>query len=163
MSIDYATRLSNLVGIFESHNTTTATPDLSDGLTTRVKNIYNDFPAIRGMRGDLGPAIFVSINNATENESQIGNFTNRKKFKVIAYDIHGVYRREGISKQHFVVIQDFYKMAENIEAVIKRETNAFDSLIVNMDVVDTDFKGEQPDNSIFKVFRIGVNIQYIFS
>lgn len=162
MGIDYVDKIGSFVTILQAHNTSTATPDLSASLTTRVQNIYNDDPAVRGLdRIDRGPAIFVSMNRASEEETQIGDFNNRRKQKTVVYDVHGVYPKEGISKTHASVLTDFYQLASNLEAVVKREST-FSGSAIHVEVVDTDFKAERPENNFVKVFRIQVNARYFY-
>jgi len=162
MTIDYPGKVTTIVGYFTSANTTTASPDLSSGMTTRVKSVVADEMSIQGVRGDLSPKLFVSINRASEEETQIGEFTNRKKEKLVTYDVEGVYRKSGFSQTHADHLPDFYRFAQNVEQVIKTNIS-FDADIIHVSVVDTEFKAEQPDNTQFKVFRIGLEVRYFYS
>lgn len=162
MAISYTSKLSTLKTVLDTANTTTATPDLSGSLTTRIRNIYKDDPAIRGLRGDDTPALFISINRAEEDETQMGDFTNRKKEKLIVYDIHGIYKKESYAEQHSDLLTDFYQMADNVEAVLKKESD-LSGTALHVSVVDTEFKGEQPENTLLKVFKIGLEVRYIYS
>ena len=120
MAVDYVEKVAKVVSILGAFNTTTASPDLSASMTSRVANIYNDDPNIRGLRVDQGPALYVSINRGSQEETQIGDFANRRKEITISYDIHGALKREGFSTTHETTLTDFYQMASNLEAVLKQ-------------------------------------------
>lgn len=163
MSFDYVARIGNVVNVLVNHNTTTASPDLSASMSTRIQRIVNDDPNIQGIRGDKTPAFFVSLNTASDEEEQMGaNFVNRKKQKSVSYDIHGIYKKEGFSKEHESHITDFYQMANNLEAVLKAEATLSNTAL-HVELVDTDFKSDQPENSYVKVFKTTLNVRYFYS
>lgn len=166
MTINYNGKLNEIVTFLKDHNTTTASPYLSSSLTSTVimsnDNILADDPNIVGIRGDKMPALFVSLNTADEEESQMGELSNRKKFKTIAYDVHGCFRRPGMSTTHAAALNNFYQLAENTEAILKREFfNATN--VISSELTSTDFKAEQPDNTQIKVFKISFNVRYFYS
>ena len=163
MSFDYVERIKNVINVLTDHNTTTASPDLSASITTRVQSVINDDPNIQGIRGDRTPAIFVSIDSASEEETQMGaNFTNRKKEKTVNYDIHGIYKKEGFSATHETHLTDFYQLANNVEAVLKKEAT-LSGTALHIENVNTDFKSEQADNTYIKVFKISFSVRYFYS
>ena len=163
MSFDYVEKIKNVVNVLTDHNTTTASPDLSALMSTRVVSIINDDPNIDGRRSDQSPCIYVSLASASDEETSLGgNFANRKKEKTVVYDIHGIYKKEGFSKQHIAHLVDFYQMANNVEAVIKKESTLSNTAL-HIEIVDTDFKGEQPDQGYWKIFKTTLNVRYIYS
>ena len=157
MAFDYVEKIKNIVNIFEDHNTSTASPDLSASMSSRVVSIINDDPDIDGRRSDQSPVLYVTLDNATEEETQLGaDFTNRKKEKTVTYEIHGCYKKEGFSKQHIDHLTDFYQMANNVEAVIKAESTLSDTAL-HVEVVETDFK-ERPTQTYWKIFKTTINM-----
>lgn len=166
MSIDYNSKITEIIDFLKGQNSATASPNLSASLTTTAKvinsNILADDPNIVGHRGDKFPAIFVSLNTSDEVESQMGELDNRKKFKTINYDIHGLFRRPGMSTLHANVLNNFYQLAENTEAALK--FRFFDATnVISSELTSTDFKSEQPDNSQIKVFKISFSVRYFYS
>jgi len=81
MAIDYNSKISTLVGLLQAHNTTTASPDLSGSLTTRIQTITTAEPDVSGQRHGFYPYVSVELSNANEEETQIGAFSNRRKIK----------------------------------------------------------------------------------
>ena len=162
MAIDYVSKIKTVVDILDSHNTTTASPDLSASLTTRVVDVYNDDPNITGGRNTKFPSVWVTIQNATEEETQIGRFDNRRKEKDITYEIMGVYKRDGWSETHENLMKDFYQLASNVEAVIKKEST-FSGTALHVGIVNTDFKTEYAEQTWMKVFRIQMEVKYFYS
>ena len=162
MAIDYVSKVKTVVDILDAHNTSTASPDLSASLTSRVVDIYNDDPNITGGRNTKYPCLWVTIQNASEEETQIGDFTGRRKEKLITYDITGVYKKDGMSRNHEDVMKDFYQLASNTEAVIKREST-FSGTALHVGIVNTDFKTEYADQTWMKIFRITAEVKYFYS
>lgn len=161
MAIDYVAKVNTFVDLLRAHNTTTATPDLSASLTTRVQTITVTEPDVSGARHGTYPCVFVELGRAEEEESQIGDFNNRRKVKTITYNVWGFYKKEGISKNQSQQLTDFYQMASNIEAVIKREST-FSGTALYVGPISTDFT-EQRENNVIKVLRIETAVKYFFS
>lgn len=161
MAIDYVNKISTFVDLLRAHNTTTASPDLSSSLTTRIQTITSAEPDVSGSRHGFFPQIMVELGNANEDETQIGDFTGRRKIKTINYNVWGFYKKEGMSKNQSQQLTDFYQMASNIETVIKREST-FSGTALHVDVVSTDFT-ERRENNLIKVLKIETAVKYFYS
>ena len=123
----YNTNLTAVVDALKDYNTTTSTPDLSDGLGTgrRVldENIKIGDPDVTMIRSDRIPAIFVRIDSAEEDFSAIGATgpSKNSKFKTVTYSIFAVFGRAGGSERHSDAMTGVAKLAQNIEAVFQAE------------------------------------------
>lgn len=161
MAIDYVAKINNFVALLAAHNTTTATPDLSSSLTTRVQTITVSEPDVSGARHGFYPCIMVEMATASEQETQIGDFTGRRKIKDVVYNVWGFYKKEGISKNQNQQLTDFYQLASNVEAVIKREASLSGTALL-VSPVSTTFTERRENNSI-KVLKIETTVRYFYS
>lgn len=124
---NYNTNLTAVLNALRDYNTTTSTPDLSDGLGEgrRVKdeNIRIGDPDVEMIRANRLPAIFVRIDSANEDFSGIGETgsTKNSKFKDVTYSIFAVFGRAGGSERHADAMEGVSKMVQNIEAVFQTE------------------------------------------
>lgn len=161
MAIDYVSKISTFVDLLKAHNTTTASPDLSSSLTTRIQTITTAEPEVTGSRHGFFPLLNVELANATEEETQIGDFSGRRKIKDVTYNVWGFYKKEGISKNQSQQLTDFYQMASNIEAVIKKEST-LSGTALHVGVVSTDFT-ERRENNMIKVLKIETTVRYFYT
>lgn len=125
MPFDYEANVGAIYNALVAYNTNTAVVDLSSGLTTRVKNIYRNDPAIVGLRGDIYPAVFVRVNKKSEDFAGLG-FTGpagARKTAVVEYDVIGFYRKDGAYGTQAQVLLELERLAENIEGVFQQESS----------------------------------------
>jgi len=120
----YHDNITAVVNALRDYNTTTSTPDISDGISTRVKDVYSNNPRVFGIRFDLLPAIFVWAEGADEEYASLGTTgsTGNRKEKNARYNILGIYRKEGGIGTHADALEEVYKLAGNIESVFAQET-----------------------------------------
>lgn len=161
MGIDYVNKCQTVVDVLRAFNTTTASPDLSSSLTTRIASITVAEPGMVGARRGDFPCVFVNIARANEAETQIGDYAGRRKEKTITYEIWGFYKKEGLSKTQPANLVDMYQMASNIEAVIKRN-GTFSSTALHVGGVDTDFK-QYEENNLIKAIKIETQVRYFYT
>ncbi len=161
MGIDYVSKINTLVQLLSEHNTTTATPDLSSSLTTRIQTITSAEPDLIGSRHGFYPLVMVELAQASEEETQIGDFSNRRKIKDVTYNIWAFYKKEGISKNHAQQLTDFYQMASNIESVLKRESSLSGTALL-VSPVSTSFT-ERRENNLIKVLKIETTVRYFYT
>lgn len=161
MGIDYVNKIATFVDLLKSHNTTTASPDLSASLTTRIQTITTAEPDVSGARHGYYPLIMVELARANEEETQIGNFSSRRKIKDITYNVWGFYKKEGISKNQSQQLTDFYQLASNLESVIKKESD-MSGTALHVPSVSADFTERRENNSI-KVLKIETTVRYFYS
>lgn len=123
MPYDYEANITAVYNVLSNANTTTATVDLSSGLTTRVKNVYKNDPATTSIRQDSYPCVFVRISNKDEEFAGIGATgpNNNKKLATVVFDVIGLYHKDGVITEHSTVLNEVYKLAENIEGVFQQE------------------------------------------
>lgn len=126
MAFDYAANVTTLVDVLKAHNTSTASPDLSGSLSSRIvdANIVASDPDFQIMRGDRYPMLFVRLSDAQEEFAGIGNTgpTGVKKQKVVSYDIFGFYRKQGAGTSREALLDEVYTLARNIEGVLQANT-----------------------------------------
>ena len=125
MPFDYEANVNAVRNALNTQNTTTANPDLSSGLTTRVQTVAVDDPNVIGIRWDMLPAVYVRVADAEEEFAGLGSTgpltTNVTKFKTVTYELFGLYGKDGASSTHGSVLTEIYRLAENIEGVFQRE------------------------------------------
>lgn len=125
MPLDYEANIGAVVNALQDYNTTTASPDLSSGLTTRVDNNYvvQGNLELSGQQSIKLPAVYVRIIDSDEEGAGLGETgpSLNKKFKTIRYEIVGLYRREGIGSTISDLMTEVYRFAENIEGVFQAE------------------------------------------
>lgn len=123
MAFDYENNLEAVVNALTEYNTTTSEIDLSEGMTSRVKTVFNNDPNFFGSRIDLLPAIFVWMDTAEEEFASLGHTGagGNKKSKTVTYNVLGVYVKEGAVSSHEGVLQEIYRLAENMEGVFQQE------------------------------------------
>lgn len=123
MPFDYEANITAIYNVLADANTITATVDLSSGLTTRIKNIYKNDPATTSIRQDSYPCVFIRISSKDEEYAGLGATgpTGNKKLATCVYDIIGLYHKDSVITAHSTVLNEVYKMAENIEGVFQQE------------------------------------------
>ncbi|HDY90405.1 MAG TPA: hypothetical protein ENH82_20080 [bacterium] len=142
--LDYQTNLDAVMQALKDHNTTTASPDLSGSLTTRIlqENIFADDPEIVFKKRRDFPSIFVRISNKDEDFSGIGapGPLGVRKQADVTYDIIGIYGKDGGYTTHGGLLNEIYKMAQNIEAVFQAE-HKLSNTALWVNPITTDFLG----------------------
>lgn len=168
MPFEYSTNLTSVYNVLKAHNTTTASPDLSASLTTRIldENILMTDPEIVMQRGDRLPAIFLRISNKDEEFQGIGKTGNTsdrvRKKGILTYDIIGFYGKEGGHDSHANVMTEIYAMARNIEGVFHKEFDLSGTALW-CNPMSTDFFGPfQISGSWVKTVFIKVQASYLF-
>lgn len=125
MPFDYEANVAAVRSAMLTRNTTTANPDLSSGLTTRVRNIFISNPDVNLIRWNDLPAIYVRVQVGNEEPSGLGatgpQSTNAPKFKEVAYELIGLYARDGARTEQDDHETQIYRLAENLEGVFQRE------------------------------------------
>lgn len=123
----YYSNLTAIINCLKAHNTTTASPDLSASLTSRLSddNVLADDPEVVEWRADRLPALFVRISNKEEESGGLGNTgaNGAQKMATVRYDVIGMYPYEGGSGANQTALNEVYNMARNIEAVFQQEHN----------------------------------------
>ena len=164
MPFDYEANTLAVANTLTNANTTTATVDLSSGLTTRVRNIYRSDPAIVGLRGDIYPAVFVRVNRKEEEFAGLGATgpAGARKQATVSYDVIGFYRKDGGRQSQADVLVELERFAENIEGVFQQETT-LSGTAMWCQVKQTDFYGPfQNDESWIKAIVCSLDARYHF-
>ena len=124
MPFDYEANVAAVRQVLLDHNTTTASPDLSSGLTTRVRDVVIDDPESTSIQWDQLPIIFVRIQGSEEEYASLGPTgpaANRKS-KTAVYELIGMYLRDGAYTTARVQETEVYRLAENLEGVFQAES-----------------------------------------
>lgn len=123
MPFDYEANINAIINTLNDANTTTAVVDLSNGLTTRVKNIYKNDPGTVSIREDSYPCVFVRISNKNEDFASLGitGPSGNKKRATCVFDVIGLYHKDGAITSQSNVLNEVYKLAGNIEGVFQQE------------------------------------------
>ena len=127
MSFPYNTITTAVINALKNHNTTTASPDLSNGLNVRVNNdniILGDIRLIQP-RADRLPLICVLVDSKTEEYSGIGATgpAGHKKQGTAIIQISVIMGKYGGYEADSTVLTDLYKFAANCETVFQAEYN----------------------------------------
>lgn len=161
---DYRTNITAIKTVLDAANTTTASPDLSGSLTTRVKNVYLNDPEIVDMRGDIYPAIFIRVNKKDENFEGLGATGPNGALKRadVSYDVIGFYRKDGVNSTHASALSELDKLAQNMEAVFERDFTLSGTALYCQPVT-TEFLGPfGGDNMWIKGVRVELSARYLF-
>lgn len=162
MAFDYVSKINNVVNVLKAHNTSTSSPDLSASMSVRIpdNSIKVDDINISGLRTDQTPAVYVSLNTSDEEETVLGGSSTRRKEKNVVYDIFGIWKSP-MSTKHESKLIDFYQMASNVEEVLK-SGHTLSNTALHTEPTTTDFKAEESDNTIYKVFKTTLNVRYFY-
>jgi len=122
---DYDSKLDAVINALKTYNTTTASPDLSASMTSRIDsdNIFAYEPDNASLRGDRYPAIYASLVGADEEFIDIGETgsTRASKYKTVTFAVVGLYKKEGFASDYSALPPEIFNMARNIEAVFRKE------------------------------------------
>lgn len=121
MAFNYLSNLDSLVSVLSSHNTTTASPNLSGSLSSAVVTIEDRDWEVQQLRVSDVPGVFVRIADSAEEFASLGNTgpSGNRKFKEVNYEILGVYRKEGLTQENADLARMAYQLAANIEGVLQ--------------------------------------------
>lgn len=123
MALDYKTKIAGLKAIFVAANTTTASVDLSSGLTTRISDdsIFTKDIETASIRATDFPCIFIRATDKSEEFATLGATGNANNYKQadITYQIVGMYRKEGAWSDNASLLDEVYVLASNIESVLR--------------------------------------------
>ena len=164
---DYADKIDAVVTVLRAHNTTTASPDISANLTTRINDdsIVGDDPEIRGIRNDEFPAIFVRIATGDEDFEGIGptgGTTGAFKSKDILFHVFAMYRREGAAQTNAATMRELYNLVRNIEGALRVEYKLNNTALYSQPK-SSDFLGPFTDETGWiKIGRIELEARYHF-
>lgn len=162
MAFSYVAGLTVLKEVLDRHNTTTASPDLSASMTTRVKTVYMNDPSIFGLRGDIYPAVFVRVNRKREDFGGLGETgpTGVRKQCDVDYDVIGFYRKDGAHGTQAQVLLELERMAANIEGVLQAEMTLSGTALW-CQAEETSFYGPfQNDEAWIKAVVVSVKAKY---
>lgn len=121
MPFDYEANVLAVRTALRDTNTTTSSPDLSSGMTTRVRTVEIDDPEKIGVRlADL-PAVYVRVQSGEEEAAGLGSTgpTGTRKFKEVNYELMALYHRDGALGTHAGHLTELYRFAENMEGVFQ--------------------------------------------
>jgi len=164
MPFDYEANVAAIKNALEDYNTSTASPDLSSGLTRRIQNVYVDDPEIVSIRQLSYPALFVRISSKEESYASAGvpGPSGNKKFATTVYDVIGLYHKDGAHTQHSGVLTEIYRLAENIEGVFQAEHD-LSSTALWCNPRRTEFVGPfSADGAWVKAVLVELEARYLF-
>lgn len=163
MPFDFEANLAAVVNALNAYNTTTANPDLSSGLSTRVQNVYANDPAFTPARGDAYPAIYAWVMDKRESYESLGSPgpTGNLKRGSVTYGLMGLYRKEGATSQHQEALTQLYRFAENIEGVFQAEFR-LSSTALWCNPTRTEFGVVARDGTWIKAVMIELEAEYLF-
>ena len=163
MAFDYEANAVAVRNVLLDHNTTTATPDLSSGLTTRIANIDINDPEVINLRASKYPVVFIRPGSKDEDFASLGNTGPSASHKRgdMLWEIIGLYRKDGGHTQHSDVTIEIMRLAENIEGVFEAElTLSGTALWCNPS--RTDFRNPYSDDVLIKGVTIELQARYHF-
>ena len=123
MPFDYEANLTAIKNCLDQHNTTTASPDLSSGMTTRVRNVVINDPDVAAIQWDDLPAVYIRMQQATEEAAGLGPTgpSGVRKTKEAQIELVGMYHRDGAHTASRTHLTEVYRLAENLEGVFQAE------------------------------------------
>lgn len=125
MPFDYEANTAAVRNALLTQNTSTANPDLSSGLGTRVRNVHVMNPDVSLIRWNELPAIYIRVQQGSEEAAGLGDTgpqaRNVMKFKEVAYELIALYARDGARTELDDHETQIYRLAENLEGVFQRE------------------------------------------
>lgn len=164
MPFDYEANIGAVYNALLNANTTTASVDLSSGLTSRVKNVYKNDPAVTSVRADSYPCIFVRITSKDEDFGSLGatGVAGNKKLATCSFDVIGLYHKDGVAGAHATVLNEVYKLAENIEGVFQNNLTLSNTAMW-CNPKRTEFFGPFQSEGVFvKGVLIQLDARYLF-
>lgn len=121
MSFELETNINAVVQALKDHNTTTASPYLSQSLTSgqmTQASIKIGDPDIETIQGARYPCIFVRVAKLQDAFAGIGRpgsaTTNVRKQATVTYDVVGIYHKDGGHASFESLMKETYKFARNI-------------------------------------------------
>ena len=166
MPFDYEANVTAVRNALRTQNTTTANPDLSSGLTTRVQTIEIDDPEVSGIQWRDLPAVYVRVSSADEDMASLGApgplTTNVQKLKNVTYEISGLYHKEGAAQLTRDTMTELYRLAENIEGVFQREYRLSNTAMWCNPKASQFGQGVLGDGTRIKGVLVTLDARYIF-
>lgn len=165
MPFDYEANVAAVRNALTNYNTTTSNPDLSSGLTTRVRTIRVDDPEVASVRLNELPAVFVRVQSGDEEAAGLGSTgplaSNVQKFKSVRYEVISMYGRDGMHTDSPDHLTESYRLAENVEGVFQAEFRLSNTALW-CHPERTDFGSVQFGNVRVKAFVVTLNARYMF-
>jgi predicted transposase YbfD/YdcC len=164
MAFDYSSKLTALYNVLFNANTTTASVDLSSGLDSRVKIVSKADVATVNLRSYEFPAVFIKIENKSEDFEGIGGTGSARELKSadLSFQVVGLYKKYGATTTNEDLLSDVYKLADNIESVI-REEYTLSNTVSWCQPESTDFIGPfEGDGTLVKGAMISVKAKCYF-
>lgn len=166
MPLDYKDKISALKAIFVTANTTTAAVDLSSSLTSRIADdsILTDDIETKSMRSTDFPCLFIRATDKDEEFATLGATGSANNYKQadITYQIVGLYRKEGAWSDNASLYDEVYKLASNIEGVLRNNVTLGGSAMWAQPE-KTSFIGPMENNGIWvKGVEITLKAKYHF-
>jgi len=164
MAFGYVDKLTALFNVLDDANTTTAALDLSTGLDERIKKVAMADPSAVNLRNYEFPAVFVTLDNKSEAFEGIGGTGAARELKSadVNFQIVGLYKKYGATTTNDALLADVYKLADNIESVIREQYTASGTASW-IGVDNTDFIGPfEGEGVMVKGVMITVKGKYYF-
>lgn len=122
MSLDLGNLKTQLKSIFDTANTTTATSDISSGLTTRVQKVLKVNPARIPIQANYFPMITVFVDSKDiELKDFAGNQLMAKREATVSVKIVGaVYKSIQSDAKVDAADDECEKLMENVEDILRR-------------------------------------------
>lgn len=161
--LDYNRAINAVVEAIHRHNTTTASPDLSYGLSSRVETVEANDPGAFYGRSDRLPAVIVNLESKSQSIEQIGVFPTtgtQIRRATVNYEVWGVFQRAAVSTRKEEALADKWRFADNIEAVLAKNFQ-FSGTALQITAIDADFT-PRAENDLTEVFRLRVQVEYMY-
>jgi len=152
MGLDYNANLKAIQDIFIAANTTTATVDLSGGLSTRIDNLnirVADIDTV-SLRAQDFPLLFIRVSDKEESFETLGRtgLSRNTKSAVVRYDLVGMARKDGAHTTNDDLSTEVNQFAQNIEGVM-RENDTLSGTALWANTPSTTFTGAFENGGIW--------------
>lgn len=140
---------------FDDFNTTTATYDLSTGLTDRVKNVFTVVPNTENMNASVIPAITIwTESKSVEMAGICKDQINSKRKATVNFNVAGIIWNSGFeSADKDLSDNEIEKLMENIEEVLRRSGNLSNKVLWQH---PTDITYHDLSRSEVEHYRVGI-------
>lgn len=159
--IDYRAKIDAISNLLTAANTTTASYDLSTGLTKRVQKIIKGDPAQIPNQLNLYPCIFIQLETKTESLQSIGHSNyNLKRKADISWGIFAyVYHGSGSDDSD----KEVQKLSENIEEIFRRNIKIATLSDMQWGVVNTtDFGAVLGDGIYLSAAKVNYTTTHLY-
>jgi len=167
--MDLVAHLKSTANILEKNNTTTATNDLSNGLTKRVTRVYKGLEGMyerQPVMVNQYPVVFVEIRTHGEEFAELGKSAKREI--TTGFDIVGItHCGMGTKTEDIETTEnsqyECIQLISNIENILRNNIRLSQTAVTKSLIINTDYSERPQENYINNVARIELEVELLTS